>query len=93
MTAKVWDLSNRHVATVFNRQRRGQGEHILVWDGRNAEGQVAPPGAYEVEVVANTVFTTVSSSTRLSIEEGMSLPTWEQVDRRYEQRQSGGSER
>ncbi len=93
VTAKVWDLSNRPVATVFNRQRRGQGEHLLVWDGRNAEGQIAPPGAYEVEVVANTVFTTVSSSTRLSIEEGVSRPAWEQADRRYEQYQRGGSER
>jgi flagellar hook assembly protein FlgD len=92
VTAEVWDLSNRHVATVFRRQRRAQGEHLLVWDGRNSEGQVAPPGAYDVEVSANTVFTTVSSSTRLSIEERPARPAWEQVDRRYGQHQRGGSE-
>ena len=92
VTAEVWDLSNRHVATVFHRQRRSQGEHLLVWDGRNSEGQIAPSGAYEVEVSANTVFTTVSSSTRLSIEEGVSRPAWDQVDRRYEQQQRGGVE-
>jgi flagellar hook assembly protein FlgD len=92
VTAEVWDLSNRHVATVFRRQRRAQGEHLLVWDGRNSEGQVAPPGAYDVEVSANTVFTTVSSSTRLSIEEGPARPAWEPVDRRYAQHQRGGSE-
>ena len=92
VTAEVWDLSNRYVATVFHRQRRAQGEHLLVWDGRNSEGQVAPPGAYDVEVSANTMFTTVSSSTRLSIEERPARPAWEPVDRRYAQHQRGGSE-
>ncbi len=85
VTAEVWDLSSNHVTTVFRRQRRSQGEHLLVWDGRNDQGQVAPPGAYEVEVSANTMFTTVSSSTRLSIEEGVVRPTLERVDRQYGQ--------
>jgi flagellar hook assembly protein FlgD len=77
VTAEVWDAANRHVNTVFRRQRRSQGEHLLIWDGRNAEGQVASPGAYEVEVSASTMFTTVSSSTRLSIEDGARRPIWE----------------
>lgn len=91
VTAEVWDVSNRHVTTVFCRQRRSQGEHLLVWDGRNGDGQIAPPGAYEVEVSATTVFTTVSSSTRLSIEGGAVRPAWE-VDRQYGQSHHGRSE-
>ena len=87
VTAKVWDMSDHHVATVFNRQRRTQGEHLLVWDGRDAEGQISPSGAYEVEVSASTMFTTASSSTRLSIEEAGLRPAWEQVDRRRRQGQ------
>jgi hypothetical protein len=93
VTAEIWDLSNHHVATVFRRQRRSQGEHLLVWDGRNAQGQIASPGAYEVEVSANTMFTTVSSSTRLSIEDGALRPTLERVDQRYGQSHYGRSER
>jgi flagellar hook assembly protein FlgD len=92
VTAEVWDVSNRHVATVFRRQRRSQGEHLLVWDGRNDEGQIAPAGAYEVEVSANTMFTTVSSSTRLSIEERTLRPALERVDQHYGQPQRRGSE-
>ncbi len=85
VTAEVWDLSQRHVATVFQSQRRAQGEHLLIWDGRNSEGQIASPGAYEVEVSANTMLTTVSSSTRLWIEEAPSRSTWEQVGQRGDQ--------
>ncbi|MCP4539065.1 MAG: hypothetical protein GY832_18170 [Chloroflexi bacterium] len=83
VTAEVWDTSSRLVTTVFRRQRRTQGEHLLVWDGRDAQGQMAPPGAYEVEVSANTMLTTVSSNTRLSIEEGTVRPTLERVDQQY----------
>ncbi|MDY7076944.1 MAG: FlgD immunoglobulin-like domain containing protein, partial [Chloroflexota bacterium] len=82
VTAEVWDMSNRHVVTVFNRQRRTKGEHLLVWDGIDATGQVAPAGAYEVEVSASTMFTTASSSTRLSVEEMVSRPAWERLDAR-----------
>ncbi len=79
VTAKVWDLSGRHVTTVFQKQRRAQGEHLLVWDGRDANGQIAPPGAYEVEVSASTLFNTVSGSARLEIEERVvPQPTWGQ---------------
>ena len=83
VSAEVWDASNHHVVTVFHRQRRTPGEHILVWDGRTAEGQVAGPGAYEVEVSASTMFTTVSSSTRLSIEGGKPRQAWEHVGERH----------
>ncbi|HET91882.1 MAG TPA: hypothetical protein ENN99_14270 [Chloroflexi bacterium] len=79
VTAEVWDLSNQHVATVFRSQRRAQGEHLLIWDGRNSEGRIASPGAYEVEVSANTMLTTVSSSTRLWVEEVPPRPVWERV--------------
>jgi hypothetical protein len=82
VSAQVWDFSNRPVATVFQQQRRTRGEHLLVWDGRDLNGQIAPPGAYEVEVSASTLFTTVSSSTRLEIVEGLPRPTWEQLDYR-----------
>jgi flagellar hook assembly protein FlgD len=85
VTAEVWDMANRHVATVFKSQRRSQGEHLLVWDGRDSEGRIASSGAYEVEVSASTMFTTASSSTRLSIEEASSRPAWEQVDRHRRQ--------
>ena len=84
VTAEVWDVSNQLVTSVFRRQRRSQGEHLLVWDGRNALGQIAPPGAYEVEVSANTMFTTLSSSTRLSIKEGVARPSVDRVDQQYE---------
>lgn len=84
VTAEVWDLSNHHVATIFHNQRRSQGEHLLVWDGRSSDGQIAPPGTYEVEVSASTLFTTVSSSTRLTIEAPVVRPAWErgQIERR-----------
>ncbi len=84
VTAEVWDLNNRHVATVFRNQRRSQGEHLLIWDGRDSEGGIAAPGTYEVEVSASTLFTTVSSSTRLVIESPAMRPAWErgQVERR-----------
>jgi|YNPBryantNP2012_1023418.scaffolds.fasta_scaffold00219_22 flagellar hook assembly protein FlgD len=84
VTAEVWDLNNRHVATVFRNQRRSQGEHLLVWDGRDSDGRIASPGTYEVEVSASTLFTTVSSSTRLMIEAPAMRPAWErgQVERR-----------
>ena len=93
VTAEVWDMANRHVATVFKSQRRAQGEHLLVWDGRDSDGRVASPGAYEVEVSAGTMFTTASSSTRLSIDEVSPRPAWEQVDRRYGQTHYERSER
>jgi hypothetical protein len=79
VTAEVWDMANRYVTTVFYRQRRAQGEHVLVWDGRDREGRIVSPGAYEIEVSAGTLFTTVSSSTRVWIEDGPLRPAWEQV--------------
>jgi hypothetical protein len=82
VTAGVWDAANRRVATVFHRQRRDRGEHLLIWDGRNAEGQLSPSGAYEIEVSASTLFTNVSGSTRVWIEEGPRPPLSEQVWRR-----------
>ncbi|MEA3339214.1 MAG: FlgD immunoglobulin-like domain containing protein [Chloroflexota bacterium] len=82
ITADVWDADNRHVITLFSRQRRDQGEHMLVWDGHDETGQSAPPGVYEVEVNANALITTVSGSTRLWVEEGPPRPTWERSQER-----------
>jgi flagellar hook assembly protein FlgD len=79
VTAEVWDAADRHVATVFFRQRRDRGEHLLVWDGRNMEGRVSPAGAYDIEVSASTLFNTVSGSTRVWIEESPTHSVWQQV--------------
>jgi flagellar hook assembly protein FlgD len=79
VTAEVWDTSDHHVATVFHSQRRAQGEHLLIWDGRNLDGQLSRPGPYDVEVKASTLFTTVSSTTRLSIEGRVIHPARGQV--------------
>ncbi len=84
VTAMVWDATNRHVTTLFHRQRRSRGEHLLTWDGRDIEGRSAPPGVYEIEVSASTLFTTASSSTRVWIEEGLPRPAWEHVRQRDE---------
>lgn len=92
VTAEVWDTAKRHVATVFQHQKRTQGEHLLVWDGRDWQGQIASPGAYEVEVSATTLFTTVSSSTRVWIEEGSLRPAWQQVSQRHGRAYQGRSE-
>ncbi len=78
VTAEVWDAENRHVATVFRHQRRAKGEHLLVWNGRDRDGNLSPPGTYEVEVSAGTLFTTVSSSTHVWIEDTTPRPAWEQ---------------
>jgi flagellar hook assembly protein FlgD len=81
VTAEVWDTANRHVATVFARQRRDRGEHLLVWDGRDAEGRFVSPAGYEIEVNATTLFSTVSGSTRVWVEEGRRAPAWDRVRR------------
>jgi flagellar hook assembly protein FlgD len=92
VTAEVWDTAKRHVATIFQRQRRTQGEHLLVWDGRDWQGRIAFPGTYEIEVSATTLFTTVSSSTRVWIEEGALRPAWQQVRERHGSAYQGRSE-
>ncbi len=79
VTAEVWNAGNQRVDTVFQRQRRDQGEHLIVWDGLDNEGQIAPPGSYEVQVSASTMFTTVSGATRVVVEEEPPRPTWERT--------------
>ncbi len=69
VTAEVWDASDQRVKTVFNRQRRAKGEHLLVWDGQAEDGRVVQPGVYDIEIDASTLFTTVSGSTRIWVEE------------------------
>ncbi len=92
VTAEIWDTYSRHVATGFYRQRRDQGEHFLVWDGRDERGQFASAGDYEVEVSASTLFNTVSSSIRISVEEEPPRPILDQVDDRRRQVRYGRSE-
>lgn len=81
VTADVWDKDSRRVVTLFQRQRRARGEHLLVWDGRGEDGRTAPPGAYEVEVNAGSMFTTVSGSTNVWIKEGPPRPAWQVQER------------
>ncbi len=45
--AVVLDLQGREVAVLDNGDRN-PGEHVLVWDGRRADGQPALPGLYFV---------------------------------------------
>jgi len=69
VVAQVWDEQDNPVATLGRRQRRSRGEHLLVWNGKTDAGKPAPPGAYEIEVHASTLFNTVSSSVRVWIQE------------------------
>jgi len=89
VTADVWDASNRRVKTVFSRQRRARGEHLLVWDGRGSDGQVVQAGVYDIEVDASTMFTTVSGSTRIWVKEETGPPL---VERPRRQRGTAGYE-
>ena len=84
VTAEVWGEGDRRVVTLFSRQRRAQGEHLLVWDGRDASGVVAPPGAYQVQVRARSVFSTISGSTSVWIEQGPLRPAWQVQEERNE---------
>lgn len=68
VTVDVWDEHDELVTTLLYRRRRGSGEHILVWDGLNDEGQIVPLGGYEVEATASTLTTSVRSSVRIQVE-------------------------
>ncbi len=71
--AQIWDDQDNLVATLGRRQRRSKGEHLLVWNGKTDAGTPAPPGAYEIEVHASTLFNTVSSSVRVWVQEETTL--------------------
>ena len=68
VTVDVWDARDELVATLLYRRRRGAGEHVLVWDGYDDAGALAPYGTYEIEATASTLTTSVSSSVSVSVE-------------------------
>lgn len=68
VTVDVWNERDEVVATLAYRRKRGEGEHILVWDGRNDDGRSAPSGIYEIEATASTLTTSVSSTVRLEVQ-------------------------
>ena len=68
VTVDVWNEEDELVSTLLYRRKRGNGEHILVWDGFGDDGKVVPHGGYEVEATASTLTTSVSSSVRVQVE-------------------------
>jgi hypothetical protein len=73
VTVDVWNETDELVATLLYRRKRGAGEHVLVWDGRDDDGRVVPFGAYEVEATASTLTTSVGSSVQVQMEAAMPL--------------------
>lgn len=73
VTVDVWDQDDELVATLLYRRRRDSGEHVLVWDGRNDDGNMAPLGLYEVEATASTLTTSVSSTVPIRVEASVPL--------------------
>ncbi len=53
MTAAVFDLRGRRVATLLDGVALAAGEHALAWNGRDAHGRRAAGGAYALRVVAD----------------------------------------
>jgi hypothetical protein len=51
--AMVVDAGGRSVARVTG-VRGGYGHHLLIWDGRDAQGDLVPSGVYQVVAVADT---------------------------------------
>jgi flagellar hook assembly protein FlgD len=45
VTLRVFDLSGKQVRVLLE-EARGEGEHVVFWDGRNDRGEVAPAGIY-----------------------------------------------
>jgi len=73
VTVDVWNQADALVNTLLYRRKRGAGDHVLVWDGRQEDGQLAPDGVYEVEASARTLTTTVSSSVRVAVDTAQQL--------------------
>jgi flagellar hook assembly protein FlgD len=64
-TVQVWNGRGEWVATLMSKRRRRAGTHTMEWDGLDNTGRVVSDGAYEIEVTASTIFTTVTN--RLSV--------------------------
>lgn len=50
VTLAVFDLQGRLVAEVKERREDSRGQYALTWDGRNAAGDLVPPGIYIARV-------------------------------------------
>ena len=48
--AEVFDLSGRLVARVEERREVSTGHYSIPWDGRDAAGDMLPPGLYAVRL-------------------------------------------
>jgi len=46
----VYDLSGRRVRDLSLESEQPSGEHRIAWDGRDAAGQLLPPGTYIVQM-------------------------------------------
>jgi flagellar hook assembly protein FlgD len=68
VTVDVWNEADELVATLLYRRKRGAGEHVLVWDGRDDDGRLVSYGLYEVEATASTLTTSVGSTVRVGFE-------------------------
>jgi len=71
VTVDVWNQQDELISTILYRRKRGNGEHILVWDGVDDSGAIVPAGVYEIEATASTLTTAVSSSVRVQMEPAM----------------------
>lgn len=81
VTVDVWNQNDELVATLLYRRRRDSGEHILVWDGRDDQGNPVPLGLYEIEATASTLTTSVSSTVQVRVDTPVPLLTGRQTDR------------
>jgi hypothetical protein len=68
VTVEVWNQRDELVATLLYRRKRGEGEHLLAWDGLDDEGELASAGLYEIEATASTLTTSASSTVRLQVQ-------------------------
>ena len=68
VTVDVWDQEDKLVATLLYRRKRGAGEHVLVWDGKDDQGNVVSMGVYEAEATASTLTTSVGSTVQIRVD-------------------------
>jgi hypothetical protein len=73
VTVDVWGQNDELVTTLMYRRKRGAGEHVLVWDGRNDDGFLVPLGLYEAEATASTLTTSVSSTVQVRVDSSTPL--------------------
>ncbi len=67
-TVEVLDENNWVRVTLLEGKKRDSGQHFLVWDGRDAYGELVPGGAYVVQATASTLTTAVSSAIALRVD-------------------------